>query len=642
MGSALEERETAETLEAHAETLAQHTESFISAPRLTIRPTDDPVSGDLEALRWLEELKERGGDEQLRPGTLLGAGGMGVVRAALQESLGREVAVKTLRSEAHTPHQVLRLLREAWITGALEHPNIIPVHALHLDDAGAPQVVLKKIEGRPWSDFLVDDALPEAERDPLGWHLGVLRSVCNALAFAHSRGIVHRDVKPENVMVGAFGEVYLADWGIALAISDAAGPRIPRARENEMLAGTPAYMAPEMARGAPPDERTDVYLLGATLFEVLTGEPPHQGDTFVAMLGKILTKDPERPAGAPQELADLCVRAMALDPADRFQSVGELAEALDDFVAHRDANRLASEAEERLAALLELLAEDEPDPEAVHRAFGACRFGFLSALEIWPESPGAREGLGRVLDAMIEEHLARGDVEAAAPLLAEHPSPSEELSGRVEAGLAARQQERALLEAVRHEQRQMDRRIGRGRRLGFALTLAALFALAAPLGYIRVEILGHVQQPRELLLWPAVGFVVCGGLALLWRRTLLETRVNRRLMGSLVFAMGAAFLFHAGALRYDVPIPVIQTLDIVFFFVCMAGLVAFVERGLWPTALAFLISFGLAMMGSSYRWLSLTFGSWVMIANFMWVWPPWRDPRSDLAESIPPESRGQP
>jgi len=239
---------------------------------------------------------------------------------------------------------------------------------------------------------------------------------------------------------------------------------------------------------------------------------------------------------------------------------------------------------------------------------------------------------------MIEEHLARGDAEAAAPLLADHPSPSEELAARVRAALAAREQERALLEAVRQERRQMDPRIGRGRRLAFSLTLAALFALAAPLGYVRVELLGHEQQPRELLLWPSVGFVVCGSLAILWRRTLLKTRVNRRLMGTLIFSMGAAFLFHAGALRYDIPIPVVQTLDIVFFFVCTAGLVAFVERGLWPTALAFLVCFGLAMMGSSYRWLSLTIGSWVMIANFMWVWPPWRAPQPDSATSIPPDT----
>jgi len=272
--SAREERETAETLEAHAETLAQHTQSFVAAPRLTIRPTADPVEGDLEALRWLDELRERGGEERLRPGALLGAGGMGMVRAALQESLGREVAVKALRSEGATPHKMLRLLREAWVTGALEHPNIIPVHALHLDESGAPQVVLKKIEGRPWSDFLAEPELLPGDGDPLGWHLGVLRSVCNALAFAHSRGIVHRDVKPENVMVGAFGEVYLADWGIALAFDESASPRVPRARENEMLAGTPCYMAPEMARGAPADPRTDVYLLGATLFEVLAGKRP--------------------------------------------------------------------------------------------------------------------------------------------------------------------------------------------------------------------------------------------------------------------------------------------------------------------------------------------------------------------------------
>ncbi|HJK90972.1 MAG TPA: serine/threonine-protein kinase, partial [Polyangiaceae bacterium LLY-WYZ-15_(1-7)] len=344
---------TTEALEAHARTLSAHRESFVHAPGETIRPAGSAAAAEQEALAWLARFEASRGDA-LSLGERLGSGGMGVVREARQEALGRAVAVKTLRADMRDPAHVVRLLREAWITGALEHPNVIPVHALTVDGEGAPQVVLKKVEGEPWSSLLADpERLPTeaARRDPLDWHLGVLRSVCNALAFAHSRGILHRDVKPENVLVGPFGEVYLADWGIAVGLPGRVGGRIPTQAESDALAGTPAYMAPEMVRGAPVDERTDVYLLGATLHEILAGAPPHAGQGMLAMLGSILTTVPEPPPGAPPELAEVCRRALDPEPAERFPSVDAFAEALDAFRAHRVASRLAEEADARLQEL---------------------------------------------------------------------------------------------------------------------------------------------------------------------------------------------------------------------------------------------------------------------------------------------------
>src|SRR5262249_2783401 len=155
------------------------------------------------------------------------------------------------------------LLTEAVITGSLEHPSIVPVHALGCDDAGRPVLVMKRIEGVCWRGMARDEHPPGwAAIDAAGGgrrtaHVANLMAVCNAMHFAHRRGVVHRDLKPGNVMIGSYGEVYVVDWGIAARIE--AGP------SPVALVGTPAYMAPEMVWGEAHrvDARTDVYLLGA-------------------------------------------------------------------------------------------------------------------------------------------------------------------------------------------------------------------------------------------------------------------------------------------------------------------------------------------------------------------------------------------
>ena len=183
-----------------------------------------------------------------------------------------------------------RLLREAWVTGVLEHPNIVPVHDLVLDEQGMPRLVMKRIEGVEWGALIADEAQVRSRfgaRRPLYWHLDVLRSVCNALEYAHSRGIIHRDIKPENVMVGGFGEVYVLDWGIALALDGRYGQRLDKTSDEERLAGTPRYAAPEMVlpEAGGQGVHTDVYLLGATLFHAVVGRGPHQGDSLAETSG---------------------------------------------------------------------------------------------------------------------------------------------------------------------------------------------------------------------------------------------------------------------------------------------------------------------------------------------------------------------
>ena len=148
------------------------------------------------------------------------------------------------RASAH----IEALLREAVITGALEHPNIVPVHMLGRDEDGHPVLVMKRIQGQLWSELLGKASLDR--------HLEILKDICNALHYAHSRGVVHLDLKTQNVLIGEFGEVSLLDWGIARRLSDPA---------PGVMLGTPAYMASEMVSGEKLTPLTDVYLLGSTL-----------------------------------------------------------------------------------------------------------------------------------------------------------------------------------------------------------------------------------------------------------------------------------------------------------------------------------------------------------------------------------------
>lgn len=208
----------------------------------------------------------------------LGRGGMGHVQLAHQKSLRREVALKRALPGDDDPivHEVL--VHEGVITGQLEHPNVVPVHLLGVDERERPVLVMKRVEGVPWKELIGAPDHP-AWSDTKTWsddrtlrHLEIFLDVCSAVHFAHARGLVHRDIKPTNVMLGRFREVYLLDWGIACSVGTSAYDHLGGTE------GLPAYMAPEMVDpDGVIDERTDVFLLGATLHVALTGTRRHAG-----------------------------------------------------------------------------------------------------------------------------------------------------------------------------------------------------------------------------------------------------------------------------------------------------------------------------------------------------------------------------
>jgi serine/threonine protein kinase len=293
-----------ERADAEWRTIAAQAHTLQGRPDSTIKPRERSMGttgrGVLDQFLAGSKTPDKSA-AALELGPVLGEGGMGIVRLATQTTMGREVAVKSLRPHQRKPGPTLKLLQEAWTAARLEHPNIVPVYDITIDVDGSPLIVQKRIEGESWAELLAKP-LHLRERygveDPLEWHLQILVTICSAIHFAHDRRVLHLDLKPENVMIGGHGEVYVVDWGIAMALDDDGSGRLPIAAASREIVGTPSYMAPEMLAGdgTKLGVWTDVYLLGAMLHELIAGAPPHRGETIMAVLHAALSLEPELPA----------------------------------------------------------------------------------------------------------------------------------------------------------------------------------------------------------------------------------------------------------------------------------------------------------------------------------------------------------
>lgn len=297
----------------------------------------------------------------------LAAGGLGQVFVARDEQLRREVALKEIQPR-HADDAVsrARFLREAEITGGLEHPGIVPIYALGAYPDGRPYYAMRLVQGETLQDALLRYHTRE-RRNPrtLRQLLRRLVDVCNAIAYAHAQGVIHRDLKPENILLGAFGETVLIDWGLAKRRhveseknappeSHASEPA-PEATVAGQAVGTPQFMSPEQAAGALDalGPATDIYSLGATLYCLLTGVPPVEGTNLGDMLRRVIHGEfptpRQRLRSIPAGLDAICRKAMALRPQDRYASAKELADDLERWLAdeavsvHREslAGRLA-------------------------------------------------------------------------------------------------------------------------------------------------------------------------------------------------------------------------------------------------------------------------------------------------------------
>jgi serine/threonine-protein kinase len=291
------------------------------------RLVDAAISDPESRLRFEEELAR---------------GGMGAVHQAFDASLQRRMAVKMMHAATYGHVQLVHgFLREAQVTGQLDHPNIVPIHELGRDEHGELFFTMKLVEGESLRARIV--GTPTSSYEQLKGLLEVFVKVCDALSFAHSRGVIHCDIKAANVMVGRFGQVYLMDWGGAQLLTPSPGVDTSQWVRDSLpplkatpgtVFGTPAYMSPEQASAGwlPMDERSDVFSMGALLYEIMTGKPPYTGGTSREALMRAQNRDlaapDERPHLYPRELIRIAMTAMATDPNDRYQTVEALQAAI--------------------------------------------------------------------------------------------------------------------------------------------------------------------------------------------------------------------------------------------------------------------------------------------------------------------------
>lgn len=266
-------------------------------------------------------------------------GGMGAIERIVDRVLQRQAAAKVMRADYRSDERLARdFVREAQITGQLDHPNIVPIYDLGTTADGRLCFTMKLVEGYTLSNLIERLPAGAIERGQLLDLIDVVLRVCDALAFAHNRGVVHCDVKPGNVMVADFGQVYLMDWGIAQLIDvDAdAGVRLVTCTvapgDKERLLGTPSFMAPEQAFGQAVDHRTDVFAVGTLLYAILCRRPPFASRDSSAALRAARRCDFSRPIdvaeGVSPELNRIVVKAMDLHPGRRYGSVIELKQDL--------------------------------------------------------------------------------------------------------------------------------------------------------------------------------------------------------------------------------------------------------------------------------------------------------------------------
>lgn len=603
------EIEAAATLKARWPSLQVHAEL---EPASTIVP--DPTSRTVIAREVLGQLTAERRPRPLEVDEeVLGRGGMSVVRLGRQPSLGRMVAVKELPTVSDE-RASLELLREAWITGRLEHPNVMPVYDVAVDETGRPRLVLKRIEGVPWR-LLMEDPEEVVRRfgvsEAIRWHLQVLMQVCNAVHYAHSHDVLHRDLKSDNVMVGAFGEVYVLDWGIALAGKEGVFPA-PMG-----IVGTPAYMAPEMVSGDPLSVRTDVYLLGGLLYEILVGRPPHAGTSIQALAWNALVSNPGFPEDAPEELVAVARRCLSRDPSSRFESAEAVRRALQRALELEESNALMRDGVSTLERLEARVGEVGTE---VHDLYGACSFAFQAALERWEGNEAARAGRNRARRAMVEHALGRGDAAGAAERLAQIDDAPAELVSRVEDALAREAEERGRVAKLERFRSDLDRSVAQTARYHILLAIGVI--------WVSLPIIQHFTTGPEHLspvtgaVLPAAYFAALSAIIYFRRGDLWRNRYNRRFWAAVLLTFAGEAIFDVGMLVRGMSGLDALIADLAWRGLAISMVSIFVERIVMFAAMAYALAYVIASVWPSTTLLSVAVADVILVASLAVRWRP--------------------
>jgi serine/threonine-protein kinase len=311
---------------------------------------------ELEKKQYYKTIKRADGNKYKIQGVLV-SGGMGAILKAIDQDLQRPTAMKVvLPSFKNDQHALDEFIKEAKITGMLEHPNIMPVHELGLTDETGLFFTMKLVQGESLHHIIMEikKGVPQyVEKFNMFHLLYIFRRICDAIAFAHSKDIIHQDIKPHNVIVGQYGEVLVMDWGLAKFIGNAERETDTIRREilrsisvytsgkKHIIQGSPAYMSPEQVKGDNSllDRQTDIFLLGTTLYHIFTLESPYKGENIQEVLKKAEHRDltppqvrnPERQI--PEEICRIIMKAAALKKTDRYRNIQELIADVDDVIA---------------------------------------------------------------------------------------------------------------------------------------------------------------------------------------------------------------------------------------------------------------------------------------------------------------------
>ena len=406
---------------------------------------------------------------------LIGRGGLGVVLRATDPELGREIAIKIIRPKYHCDDDVIAsFLAEARVTSQLQHPGIVPIHEVGRTAEGLPFFTMKIVEGDTLALLLRQRQMPQEERLRF---LRLFAQVCHAVAFAHDAGVVHRDLKPGNVMVGRFGEVQIVDWGFAVSTRAASGDQ-PSAPEpgptpdcdSSRVLGTAAYMAPEQAHGNLDriDARTDVFALGATLTEILTGAPPYLAETLEGVYLKA-TKGWQQDAnerldacGADEVLVALAKQCLSPGQQERPADAAAVAAGIERYLTGLDQKNRELQIQ---AAEARAYAKDERRRRRLTLGMAiAVGVAVISAGSYWWIKTGAQKALRPVVSRapVYVEQAQQGEpadaawwdearvaVEQAATFARSDSVVHPEIAGlleQVQAGDAQAQKDRAFLD----------------------------------------------------------------------------------------------------------------------------------------------------------------------------------------------------
>ncbi len=451
----------------------------------------------------------------------LGAGGMGEVRRVRDTRLDRVLAMKCIRGTLLAdPASRTRFKREARLTAQLEHPGIIPVHEVGELADGRLYYTMPVVQGRTLGDAIdeVHDAVGGRTWRPAssGWTFRRLveafRRVCDAVAYAHTRGVAHGDIKPDNIMLGAHGEVYVLDWGLASIVGSPATGGEPKDPGGPKLAGTPAYMAPERLWTAPSELgcSADVYALGAVLYHLLVGEPPYGSRRPVSVIQRLAEGPPEPVSDAasrrerpepPSELASAIWAAMARDPDQRPVDAGRLGTDVGGWLEGTRQLERAQVLVDRARESAHRLAEARRDAEA-QRARAS-----TTLAELPPHAPAEQKRAAWELLALADELEVAGarreaeltrDLHAALALVPDLPEAHRMLADHHRGRHAAAEASGDAAAAERDEVAlAFHDRLGRHRTY---LEGAGTFTLHTDPAGAEAELFRHVERDRRLVL----------------------------------------------------------------------------------------------------------------------------------------------